>query len=160
VCLHYKTLLVTIYAVAIALLFSNCSVYIFGLNQTTAYGSLILTFEADRSQVRVGEPVHMRFTIKNVGSKPWVIESQDTPVMDIRVDVVGDGTLLTWSVQNPAQVSHRLEWKPGESKVIEWSWTPKQGDVYSGAEHDIGLIGVLFGGQAAGVRVCASDVCR
>lgn len=106
----------------------------------------------------------MRFTIKNTGSESTVVESKDTPVMDISVSVVGDGTLLVWSEQNPDQVSHHLEWKPGESKVIEWSWTPKEDDIYIGAFHNFFLSGSLSENskvvQAADVMVCASNVCR
>jgi len=148
----------TFFMAIIALLLSGCTTYIFGLSQTTSYDTLILKFETDRSKVRVGEPVPIRFTIKNVGNKPYMVESQNTPVMDIRVD--GDGTHLDWSEQNPNQIAHHLEWQPDESKVIEWTWIPRQEDVYIGAYHDIALIGILFGGHAASVRVCASYICR
>jgi hypothetical protein len=163
-CFNCKIPLVTIWVVSIALLFSGCSVYIFGLSKTSSYGDLTLKYEADRSQVRVGEPVHMRFTIKNVGSKPWILESPNTPVMDIDVDVVGGPELLAWSTQNPDKISHRLEWAPGESQVIELTWIPKQEDVQFGMYNDVFLTGTLSENskiiQSAGVRVCASNFCR
>jgi hypothetical protein len=135
-----------------------------GRKGTAVYNDLVLTVEANRSQARVGEPVQIRFTITNTGRQTEVVESNDKPVMDIIVQVVGDRPLLVWSEQNPDQVSHHLQWQPGESKIIEWSWTPKQGDVYVGAFRDIFLSGVLYWGpnrsQSASVTLCASNVCR
>jgi hypothetical protein len=135
-----------------------------GLSDTQDYGRLVLSFHANRSQAEVGQPVQMQFAVKNTGLGSEVVESKDTPVMDIYVEVVGGGVLLTWSSQNPDKVSHRLEWQPGETKAIELTWIPKQGDVYYGTYRGVYLTGSLsgssIGGHAAGVRICASDVCR
>jgi hypothetical protein len=133
------------------------------VRDTTYHDTLRLDFEANRDQAQVGEPVHMRFVIKNIGKQPIVIESQDTSVMDIIVQVVGGETLLSWSARNPEKASHRIGWKPNESRVVELTWIPKQGDIYSGAYRDIYLTGLLSEDsrlvRAAGVRICASDVC-
>ncbi|MBI5033544.1 MAG: hypothetical protein HZB51_23730 [Chloroflexi bacterium] len=137
-----------------------------GLSHTAyhALDELTLKVESNRSQAHVGEPVLIRFTVTNTGQKPDTVESADQPVMDIIVRVVGGETLLTWSEQNPDKVSHHLEWQPGESKVIELTWTPKEGDVYIGATHNIFLTGLLYWGpgrsQSAGVTICASSICR
>ena len=136
-----------------------------GLSYTAYHALDELTFkvEANRSQAQVGEPVLIRFTVTNTGQKPDSVESGDQPVMDIIVGEVGGGTLLTWSEQNPDKVSHRLEWQPGESKIIELTWTPKEGDVYIGAIHNIYLGGLLHWGAGktlgASVTICASSIC-
>jgi len=135
-----------------------------GLDSGAEYGPLHLGFSADRARVKVGESVKMRFGVRNNGNETFTIESKDTPVMDIIAEVVGGPELLTWSSQNPDKISHRMEWKPGESKVIELTWTARQEDVYVGTRHDIYLTGLLSSNskliKAAGVRICASNVCR
>ncbi len=130
----------------------------------SVFSGLVLQFEADRSRARVDEPVRMRFKIENTREYTIVLESPDTPVMDISVKVVGGPRLLTWSSQNPDKVAHRLEWKPGESKTIEWVWIPRQEDIASGYYQDVFLTGLLYRDskiiQDAGVTVCASNYCR
>jgi len=130
---------------------------------TAKYNYLILKLWSDRSRAQVGEPVRIRFTVTNEGGDTW-LESPDTPVMDIVVQVVGGPDLLTWSSQNPDKVAHRLEWKPGETKVIEWVWIPREEDIAVGYYHDVFIYGyvtsVSMGAQSAGVMVCASNFCR
>ncbi|MGB8644239.1 MAG: hypothetical protein WCF84_03325 [Anaerolineae bacterium] len=66
----------------------------------------------------------MSFTVINRGNQTVVFETTDRPVMGIIVqDALSKEVLLTWSAQNPDKVSHHLEWKPGESKTIELTWT-------------------------------------
>jgi hypothetical protein len=137
-----------------------------GLSYTAYHALDELTFkvESNHSQAQVGEPVLIRFTITNTGQKPDVVESADQPAMDIIVQVVGGETLLRWSEQNSDKIVHHLEWQPGESKVIELTWTPKPEDVYVGAYHNIFLTGLVRWGpnrtQSAGVEICASNICR
>lgn len=136
-----------------------------GKNDAAVYNDLVLKFYADHSVVRLGEPVHMRFTIKNSGVESAVLESKDTPVMDIAVTPYGsDEIFLTWSAQNSDRVAHRLEWQPGESKTIELTWTSKQGEIWYGAPRDVGLSGFLYRDsktvQDALIIVCASNVCQ
>lgn len=134
-----------------------------GQSDTVRQDHLVLKLESNQSRAHVGEPVQIRFTITNTDREPIEIESKNAPVMDIYVEVVGDGPLLTWSGLFPDQVSHRLRWQPGESKVIELTWIPKPGDIYDGEYHDIYLTGSLTresGGTGAGVRICASNFCR
>jgi hypothetical protein len=130
---------------------------------TAKYNYLILKLWSDRSRARVGEPVRIRFTITNEGGDTW-IESPTTPVMDISVKVVGGPRLLTWSSQNPDKVQHRIEWRPGETKTIEWAWVPKPEDIAYGYYQDVFLTGLLYQDgeiiQSAGVTVCASNYCR
>ncbi len=95
-----------------------------GIYSSTGEGRLGLRFHTDRSSVAVGETVRMSFTIVNESNQPIVMETTDLPVMDIRVvDGVNNDLLLSWAKQHPDQVSHHLEWKPGESKTIELTWT-------------------------------------
>ncbi|MBI5032869.1 MAG: hypothetical protein HZB51_20295 [Chloroflexi bacterium] len=134
-----------------------------GSSDTAGVDHLLLEIHSSHSRVKVGDVVQIRFTIRNTGQQLIVVESKNLPVMDIRVEEAGGHVLLTWSSQNSDKVSDRLEWKPGEVKVIDWTWTPKEGDVYIGNLHDIGLNGLLSGssvGQVAGVTICASNVCQ
>jgi hypothetical protein len=129
------------------------------------FGTLVLRLQTNVSKkVQAGQPVHIRFSVTNEGSRDWVLESPDTPVMDIVVDVVGGENLLTWSSQNPDKVAHRLEWKPGESKTIEWVWIPKEEDIAVGYYKNVAIVGRLSSGsksvQNASVVVCASNFCR
>ncbi len=128
------------------------------------YDTLLLTLQADRSQVRAGETVHMRFTIANEGNHTWVIESSDTPVLDITVRDFNSKQLLhSWAAQNPDKISHRVEWKPGEVKVLELVWTaltespyvPGQRVHLSGALNENGSLR-----QAASVDVCVGSGCQ
>lgn len=156
-----RPLIFILIALCVALTQTGCDV---GLRHTASYNYLLLELHSNRSQAKVDESIHVRFTVTNTGQQSTVVESQDTPVMDIVAGVTVDGKLLTWSSQNPNMVAHRLEWKPGESKVIELVWTPKQEDIVIGAFHDVHLAGRLYKDsksiQSAGVDVCASDVCR
>lgn len=151
-----------VFAVLVFMLLQSACIAV--LRDTANHSTLRLDFEANRDRARVGEPIYMRFSITNVGEQTLVFESKDTPVMDIVVSESGGGALLSWSELNPDKVSYRIEWKRGESKVIELTWTPRQEDIYSGSRHDIDLDGYLNRDskpiQSAGVRICASDVCR
>jgi len=144
-----------------ALVLTACNA---GLRHTSGIDSLILELYANRSHARVGEPIQMQFVITNRGRNHIIIESPDTPVMDIIVEVVAGPELLSWSAQNPDKVAHRLELKPGESKIVELIWIPRQEDIYIGAFRDVFLTGLLNKDgkivQSAGVTVCASNVCR
>jgi hypothetical protein len=106
----------------------------------------------------------MRFKVENTRDYTIVLESPTTPVMDMLIHVVGGPDLLTWSSQNPDKVQHRLEWKPGETKTIEWVWIPRPEDIASGYYRDVFLGGLLYQGgkiiQSANVQVCASNFCR
>lgn len=134
------------------------------ISGTAELDDLVLKLETNRSQAHVGEPVQIRYTVTNTGTRTQVVESNDKPAMDIVVKVMGDGNLQVWSVEHPDKVTHRLEWQPGESKTIEWAWTPKEGDILIGGDHDVFLTGIVYRNsqslQAAGVRICASNICQ
>lgn len=123
------------------------------------FGGLELKIESDRSSLKSGESVHIRFTTTNTGSRPIVIESQDTPVLDIILEEVPSRRKLTsWADQHPDKASRRVEWKPSESKMMELTWT------YSGKEHIFAdFEGILSENsrkvQAIGVRLCL-EPCR
>jgi len=150
--------------VMILVIYTQVACFEKGLSDRAPYGDLGLFFESNRSQARVGEPMQMRFSVINHGNQPTVIESPDTPVMDIVVQVVGGPDVFTWSSQNPDKITHRLEWKPGESKTIELVWIPQSEDIAVGYYRDVFLYGyvtsVPLGARSAGVRVCASNFCR
>jgi hypothetical protein len=111
-----------------------------GQSHNSGYGYLALKFETNRSWVEVGASIQMRFTVKNTGNQLVAIESRDKPVLDIIVqDVNSRELLLSWSAQNPESVAHRIEWKPGESRVLELSWTATQ-DEYYGTLHMGGIL--------------------
>ncbi len=127
------------------------------LTDTQVYHTnLLLRLESDRSSVKVGESVLMRYAVRNRGKELIVIESKETPVLDIRVRHPGnDKVLLSWSERNPDLVSHRVEWKPGETKSLELTYLLKEEDYISGL--GIFLTGVLSEDskvvQSAGVTV-------
>jgi hypothetical protein len=103
-----------------------------GIIDKNNYDTLLLDLESDSTRTQPGIPIQMRFTVKNAGERIWILESQDTPVMDIVILGIGDQVLASWSSRNPEQLSHRLEWKPGESKTIELIWIPTQADYDAG----------------------------
>ncbi|CAG0972781.1 hypothetical protein ANRL3_01608 [Anaerolineae bacterium] len=132
-----------------------------GLRQTAGIDHLLLTVSSDRSRVKVGDSVQIRFTITNTGQQPIVVESNDRPVLDILVAPAGGDVIRSWSAENPDKVSHRIEWKPGESKVLELGWHVREGDRPSPL---IFLIGALHAdpgpGQSAHVSLCLEGFCR
>jgi len=137
-----------------------------GEGRSALYNHLVLRVESNRTRAEIGKPIHVRFSITNGGTQyTYVVESTDTPVMDITIRSRSSGSVnLTWSSQNPDKVAHRLEWKPGESKVIEMVWTPTQEDILIGVVHIVGFAGLLYQDskiiQSTNVDVCASNVCR
>jgi hypothetical protein len=135
-----------------------------GPSHSAVYNDLVLRLESNNNRAEVGKPIQVRFSITNGGSQSFMIESQDTPVMDIVVQIVGGPDLFAWSTQNPDKIAHRLEWKPGESKTIELVWIPRPEDIASGYYKDVFLSGRLYSNeknvQSAYVRVCASNICR
>jgi len=135
-----------------------------GQRHVSGIDSLVLEVWSSRSRAQVGQLIQIKFTITNRGRNHIVLESPDTPVMDIVVSPYGsDEIFLKWSDQNPDQVAHRLEWKPGESKTIELVWTPKPGETWYGATRYVGISGKLYRNsksvQSAGVMICASNAC-
>lgn len=156
----YKNILASV-ALTFVLMQMGCGT---GLRGTAGVDHLLLQTESNRSRAQADAPIQIRFTITNTGQNHIVVESPDTPVMDIVVDVVGGPELFSWSGQNPDKVAHRLEWKPGESKTIELVWVPKPEDIADGYFKDVFLTGLLYSEgkivQSAGVTVCASNFCR
>jgi hypothetical protein len=110
------------------------------------FGGLELKTESNRSSLRSGESVHVRFTTTNTGSNPIIEE------------VPSRRRLISWTDQNPDKASFHAEWKPGESKVMELTWT------YSGLVSPYAdVVGLLSENsrmvQAASVRLCL-EPCR
>lgn len=87
-----------------------------GASDRQIYDSdMVLEFYSSRSLARAGEPILIRFVVKNIGSRSIVIQSVDTPVLDISIEQVGGPEMFSWSRRNPDKAIHRSEWKPGES---------------------------------------------
>jgi len=98
-----------------------------GSTHTSGIDSLVLEFYSNRSWLKVGESVHLDFTVTNTGKRFIVVESKDKPVLDIIVqDMPSRQVLLSWAAQNPDKALHRVEWQPGESKAMELVWTAPQ----------------------------------
>ncbi len=132
---------------------------------TSSRGSLLLEFRSNRTRLRAGEPVQMRFTVYNNSYNTVVIESSGTPVLDIVVEEQNSRRqILRWSAQNPERILHLVEWRPKETKTLELSWIPKQEDLRVGSYHNVFLTGTLSENsrivKTAGVMICAADVCR
>jgi hypothetical protein len=130
--------------------------------QEAGVNNLLLRWESDRSWVKVGETVRMRFRVTNVGQQLIVYETADHSVLDITVeDVNSQKLILSWSSQNPDKVLHRVEWIPGESQVLELQWTPDEEFQYGRLVH---IGGHLRANskiiQSVGAMVCAGPACR
>lgn len=147
----------------LAILASGCSIY--GnppaVNETSR-GQFLMKIEVDHSSAKVGEPVHIRLTTTNDGQQPYVVESKDRPVLDIVVkEVNSDKISFSWAAQNPDKVLNHIEWKPGESIVIETVWIPPQ-EENGELQHLAGFLsinsevvqsaGILFQVGAPGIR--------
>jgi len=146
--------------VILSFLLSSCTPR--GEKSITSYNELILQFEVDQIEVPVGGVVRMRYAVRNTGERLWVIDSKDTPVLDIIVEKPPFGQILmTWSSQNPDKALHRVEWQPGETKLLELVWTPDEEFRYGRLVH---LTGTLSKNskivQSVGVTICAGPACR
>lgn len=160
---NIKTRRLLLIMLALLLLQVACEM---GARHSAVYNDLLLQVQSNSTRAEVGKPIQIRFVITNTGinKHTYVLESPTTPVMDILIHVVGGPDLVTWSSQNPDKVQHRLEWKPGETKTIEWVWIPREEDIAVGYYKDVALVGILSSGsksvQNASVVVCASNFCR
>ena len=93
----------------------------------TRTGMLVLELWADRDRTD-GEPVQIRFTVRNIGKEVEAIQLEDKLVMDI---LVGNGQAERWSERREITPDmRRLELGPGESKTIEMTWDPGEGTGY------------------------------
>ncbi len=70
-------------------------------------GDLSLGLWVSRTQVEGGEPIELRFTVKNIGEHPEVIRLEEKPVMDIRIRL---GSGPTWKY---------LYWSDGRESTTE-----------------------------------------
>jgi len=85
-----------------------------------------LTVMVNKSRVKVGEPVHITFTLKNTDGITRVFQAKRYLVMDIRVI---DGPQAFWQWSQGRELTpdlFRLELNPGESKTIEGVWVPNE----------------------------------
>lgn len=91
-------------------------------------GDLDIALWVDRTEGKVGEPVHITFTVVYTDRynthKAEIIKLTSRPVMDIRVGYATDD-FARWSDLQPAdQDLRRLVLEPGESRTIEMTWVP------------------------------------
>jgi len=98
-------------------------------SNATTDGIFGLTLWVSRGRTSVGQPVQIRYTVKNTTDRTEVIqlEEKQEPVMDIAIHLgpSGDWTTLYWSDgREITPEMRRLELAPGESKTIEMTWVP------------------------------------
>ncbi len=98
-----------------------------------------------------GDTIHIRLTATYSRTVPFVIESQDQPMLDLFVsDQISGKTFVAWSAQHPNQMEYRIEWKPGVLRVLELDWTATQAEF----GRQIAVVGTLRDGpkvvQSAG----------
>ena len=114
---------------------------------TQRVGDLGLEVWVNPGQANQGQPVTIRFTVKNNGKERFVSERPDGPVVDIAVPVRYDDTdpnlptppTIRWSdTQSPDDPAlHRLELEPGEARTIQMTYTPR---VRNGSEQVEGRV--------------------
>ncbi|MGB8647846.1 MAG: BsuPI-related putative proteinase inhibitor [Anaerolineae bacterium] len=150
-----KYRLAMIVALSLTILLAACDWD--GGTQVTRYQDLRLQFQTNRTHAGPGDQVQMHFTVTNTGKQPVQINSQNGPVLNIKVfDVNGGEILFSWAALHPDQAATQLMWQPGETKTIDAAWTPTQQEYYSG--RSVNLEGYLNEGteivQAAGMQAC------
>ncbi|MGB8646560.1 MAG: BsuPI-related putative proteinase inhibitor [Anaerolineae bacterium] len=151
----YKHLLVVLITLGLGIGLSACGWD--GATQVTRYQDLRLQFQTNRTYAGPGDQVQMHFTVTNIGKQPVQINSQNGPVLNIKVyDVNGGEILFSWAALYPDQAATQLVWQPGETKTIDAIWTVTQKEYYSG--RSVNLEGSLNEGteivQAAGMQAC------
>ena len=95
-------------------------------------GDLSLGLWVSRTQVEGGEPIELRFTVKNIGDSQEVIRLEDRPAMDIWIGIstaTGWVDLMYWSDEREITPEMKtLVLAPGEVKTIEMrTWTSREG---------------------------------
>lgn len=147
-------MIVILVLVSIVLMSSACTANT-AQTRTTGVDCIELTFKSSHSQIKLGDAVQMQFTVTNNCQKLIVIESTDSPVLDIVVTALPMGNIIRqWSVENPDKVSHHMEWKPGESHEIEMTWTVSptdKGGLRIALSGDVNSGSTIFGSAAVGV---------
>ena len=112
-------------------------------SRATTLNTLILKLWVSHGSANVGQPVTIRFTVKNLAEKTVVYERNGKLVMDILIPSYGieEENWPRWSKGKPLTPElTRLELKPGESRVLEMIWTPSQPDKY----HDLRIAGSVW----------------
>lgn len=126
------------------------------------YNDFRMQLFANQKHVKVNEPVTITLNVKNVGKRVAVIESRDTPILDISAGELGGGKIYAhWSLSHPDLVEHRLELAPGESRSIQLTWTLQPEDRHISAV--AGVSGALYEKskevQSVSVLLCI-EYCR
>lgn len=117
--------------VLIAALVTNCGMLGGGAKtEVWRSGNLRMTLWVSRSLPSVGQPVKIRYTVKNTRDQTEVIqlEEKQEPVMDICIGFgAADIPIVCWSDgREITPEMRRLELTPGESKIIEMTWVPDE----------------------------------
>jgi len=115
--------------VIIAAMVTNCSVLWGGpVREIGGSGNLDLILWVSRSLPSVGQPVQIKYTVKNPTDRTEIIqlEEKQGPVMNICIGFgAADMTIECWSDgREITPEMRRLELAPGESKTIEMTWVP------------------------------------
>lgn len=85
---------------------------------------------ADRCYAEPGDPVRIRFTVVNHGDETEVLESEEKPILDIKVRYYRGSDEILWWWSEGREITpemRRLELASGESKTIQMTWIPSKG---------------------------------
>lgn len=141
--------------IVVCVMFVMCSSCSTGEKSQVQYNSIEMTLHVDRSRVRANEPVTVTYSLENVGSQVQIINSPDTPAVDIIAS--GNGKIYAaLSAAHPELIVHRLELQPGEIKTIQFIWELKPEDALSGTSAAVS--GLIYDNsqqvQTVGVSLC------
>lgn len=159
---HLFTLILIFLIATNVLLLTACRSKDSELTQSSGVDYLVLTTRTNHSRVKLGNSVQIQFTVINTGDQPVIIESKEWPVLDILVTTLPSGNnIRTWSIENPAQVSHRIEWQPGEAQTLTMIWSVSINDKLESRFSILGLVNsdtrVL---QRSGIVMCLEGFCE
>ncbi len=99
-------------------------------------------------QYEFGEPVHLRATLTNLSTEELAAKLDLYPIINIVVGTKNPSETTAervWSQEHPDEALYELALAPGESYVIEWSFTLSRRDRYFAdvctSGHSAGLTG-------------------
>jgi hypothetical protein len=117
-----------------------------------------IIISADRFYTGAEEPVRIRFTVTNDGDDEEFRESEEGPVMDIRVGYRGEISDWWSDGREITPEMKKLELTPGETRTIEMTWIPPDIDYSTSVD----LVGVFRGPHRdtkVHTELCVDDGC-
>ncbi|MBI5033542.1 MAG: hypothetical protein HZB51_23720 [Chloroflexi bacterium] len=158
-----KLSLIPLIIVGLSMILASCSAAADTYTEGAArFDLLVLRIRVNHPKqlcLKSGDSLDIRFTVSNVGNELFVLETKDSPVLDIVIREYGR-SIYAWAEQNPGQVQHRVEWQPGESKTVNVKWQLPQKEYAHEALQIAGLISetdVRYGqrtAQSAFITLC------